>query len=72
MNLSVEIKKIQKELELIQDEHLINTIKSILTFAKKQRETNSFQQFTIEEYKKRAEYSEEDIKLGRYIDVDTL
>ena len=35
MNVSLEIKKIQKDLELINDENLISSIKSILAFAKK-------------------------------------
>jgi len=36
MNISLEIKQIQKDLELIRDENLINSIKSIVAFAKEQ------------------------------------
>jgi len=72
MNVSLEIKKIQQELELIHDENLINSIKSILAFAKKQKSATLFNPFTVEEYKKRAEQSEQDIKMGRFIDVDEL
>jgi hypothetical protein len=72
MNVSLEIKKIQKELELIQDENLINSIKSLLAFAKKQKTAAVLSPFTVDEYKKRAEQSEQDIKLGRFIDVDDL
>lgn len=72
MNVSLEIKKIQKDLELIADENLINSIKSILEFAKKQKKDIVFKPFSIEEYKKRAEQSEEDIKMGRFINIDDL
>lgn len=72
MNVSLEIKKNQKELELIQDENLINSIKSILAYAKKQKENTLFKPFSIEEYKKRAEQSEIDIKMGKFINVDDL
>lgn len=72
MNVSLEIKKIQKELELIQDENLINSIKSLLAFAKKQKTAAVLSPFTVDEYKKRAEQSEQDIKMGRFIDVDNL
>ena len=72
MNVSLEIKKIQKDLELIADENLINSIKSILEFAKKQKNEIVFKPFSVEEYKKRAEQSEEDIKMGRFINIDDL
>ncbi len=72
MNVSLEIKKIQKDLELIADENLINSIKSILEFAKKQKNDIVFKPFSVEEYKKRAEQSEEDIKMGRFINIDDL
>ena len=72
MNVSLEIKKIQKDLELITDENLINSIKSILEFAKKQKNDIVFKPFSVEEYKKRAEQSEEDIKMGRFINIDDL
>lgn len=55
MDVSLEIKKIQKDLELIHDENLINSIKSLLAFAKKQKQNIVYNPFSIEEYKKRAE-----------------
>ncbi|SHG87258.1 hypothetical protein SAMN05444372_11116 [Flavobacterium micromati] len=72
MDVSLEIKKIQKDLELIHDENLINSIKSLLAFAKKQKQNIVFNTFSIEEYKKRAEQSEEDIKKGQFINIDDL
>jgi len=72
MDVSLEIKKIQKDLELIHDENLINSIKSLLAFAKKQKQNIVYNPFSIEEYKKRAEQSEEDIKKGRFINIDDL
>lgn len=72
MNVSLEIKKIQKDLELIHDENLINSIKSLLDFAKKQKQIIAFKPFSVDEYKQRAIQSEEDIKMGRFINVDDL
>ena len=72
MNIAVEIKKIQKDLEAIHDENLINFIKSILAFAKKQKCNGTFKPFSIDEYKKRAEQSEMDIKMGRFVNIDDL
>ena len=72
MNISVEIEQIQKDLELMQDENLISTIKTLLAFAKTQKKQNQFLPFSIEEYRNRAEQSEEDIKMGRFINIDDL
>ena len=72
MNVTLEIKKIQKDLENLQDENLINSIKSILVFAKKQNKTTFFKPFSIDEYKKRAEQSEFEIEQGKFINVDDL
>ena len=72
MNISVEIEQIQKDLELMQDENLISTIKTLLAFAKTQKKQSQFLPFSIEEYRNRAEQSEEDIKMGRFINIDDL
>ncbi len=72
MNLTFEIKQLQKDLELVQDENLINSIKSILAFAKEQRNNVVFQPFSFQEYVSRAVQSEQDIKFGRFINVDDL
>lgn len=72
MNVSIEIEKIHKDLQLLQDENLINSIKSLLVYAKKQKQNIYFKPFSVEEYKKRATQSEEDIKMGRFINVDDL
>ena len=72
MNVAIEIKKIQKELELIQDENLIFSIKSLLGYAKKQNKQLLSVPFTIENYKKRAEQSEDDIKFKRFVNIDDL
>ncbi len=70
MNIAIEIQKIQKDLELIKDENLINSIKSILLNAKNNILEQKFKPISVEEYKKRAEHSEEDIKMGRIVNVD--
>ncbi len=72
MDVSLEIKKIQKELELVYDENLINSIKSLLAYAKGQKQNVTLKPFSVEEYRKRAEQSEEDIKMGRFINIDDL
>lgn len=72
MDISLEIKMIQKELESVQDEHLINSIKSILAFAKSKKNIPTLKPFSVEEYRKRAEISEEDIKMGRFVNIDDL
>jgi hypothetical protein len=72
MDIAVEIKNIQKELEFVKDEHLINSIKSILAYAKKQKKEMHFAPFSMDEYQKRAELSEKDITSGRFLNVDDL
>ncbi len=72
MDISIEIKNIQKELEFVKDEHLINSIKSILAYAKKQKSDKHFAPFSIDEYKKKAALSEEDIITGRFVNIDDL
>lgn len=72
MDISVEIKMIQKELESIHDKHLINSIKSILAFAKSKKNVSSLQPFSIEEYRNRAEISEEDLNMKRYVNINDL
>jgi hypothetical protein len=61
---------LQKELDSIQDEHLINTIKSILAFAKSKSGGAILEPFSIGDYQKRAEQSEEDTRIGRFLDID--
>ncbi len=56
----------------MQDENLISTIKSLLAFVKTEKMKNHFMPFSTEEYKNRAEQSEEDIKMGRFINIDDL
>ena len=72
MNVTIEIKKIQKELELVQDENLNFSIKSLLVYAKKQVQKSFLEPFSIENYKKRAQQSEDDIKFKRFVNIDDL
>ena len=72
MNVAIEIKKIQKELELVQDENLISSIKSLLVYAKKQEKKSFLKPFSIENYQKRAQQSEDDIKFKRFVNIDDL
>ena len=72
MNIQIEINSIKKELEEIQDESLIQTIKSLLKFARKKRYESKLKPMTLKTYKARAVASEKDIKSGRVKDIDTL
>ena len=72
MNIQIEINSIKKELEEIQDESLIQTIKSLLKFARKKSYESKLKPLSIKEYKARAEASEKDIKAGRVKDIETL
>ena len=72
MNLQLEIKQLKKELDKIEDESLIQAIKSLLSFAKKRDYELHLKPMTIEEYKARIESSENDIKEGRVINIEDL
>jgi DNA-binding transcriptional regulator YhcF (GntR family) len=72
MNLQIEINTIKKELEEIQDESLIQTIKSLLKFARKKSYESRLKPMSVKEYRARAEASEKDIKAGRVQDIEAL
>ncbi len=72
MNLQLEIKTIKKELDEIQDESLIQTIKSLLKFARKKNYESTLKPLSVKAYIKRAEASEKDIKAGRVKEIEML
>ena len=72
MDIQIEIDTIKKELEEIQDESLIQAIKSLLKFARKKTFESGLKPLSIKQYKARAEASEKDIKTGRVKDIDIL
>lgn len=72
MNIPLEINSIKNELDAIEDENLITTIKSILKFAHSKNAKIELHPFTLEEYVARAQQAEMDIKLGMVKDIDTL
>ena len=72
MDIQIEIDIIKKELEEIQDESLIQAIKSLLKFARKKNFESGLKPLSIKQYKARAEASEKDIKTGRVKDMDIL
>ena len=51
---------------------LLVQLNQYLRLQKKQKSNIVFKPFSIDEYKKRAEQSEDDIKMGRFIDIDDL
>ncbi len=72
MDIQIEINLIKKELEEIQDESLIQTIKSLLKFARKKSYESGLNPMAVKEYQARAEASENDIQAGRVKDIETL
>jgi len=72
MNISLEIDKIKNDLEELHDEKLIETVKSLLDFARKRIFESSLTPMRLEEYVERALKSEADIKHGRLTDADDL
>ena len=72
MNVSAEINKIKHDLEELNDENLIVAVQSLLNFARKRIYESGLKPMSVDEYKKRANYSETDIELGRVSDVDDL
>lgn len=72
MNISFEINKIKHDLEELHDEKLIETVKTLLDFARKNRFEAGLRPMSVEEYKQRALKSESDIENGRVTDVNDL
>jgi hypothetical protein len=72
MNISLEINKIKHDLEELHDEKLIETVKTLLDFARKSQFEAGLNPMSVEEYKQRALKSESDIENGRLTDVNDL
>jgi hypothetical protein len=70
MNLSQEKQWIKDEIDKIEDESLLSALRNILDFARKKE--NPLGPLTAEDLRRRALESEEDIKNGRVMDLDTL
>ena len=72
MNINLEINKIKHDLEELHDEKLIETVKTLLDFARKRIYESGLKPMSLEEYKERALKSEDDIKNGRVSDATDL
>jgi hypothetical protein len=72
MDISIEVNKIKRELEDLHDENLIETIKTLLSFARQRIYESGIKPISVEEYKNRALKSEEDIKMGGITDIHRL
>lgn len=72
MNINLEINKIKHDLEELHDEKLIETVKTLLDFARKRIYESNLKPLSIEEYKERALKSEDDIKNGRVSNASDL
>ncbi len=72
MNISLEINKIKHDLEELHDEKLIETVKTLLDFARKSQFEAGLKPMYVEEYKQRALKSESDIENERVTDVNDL
>ena len=67
MDLQAEIKWIQKELNKVEDETLLNAIKNILKYRVKKTQT---ERISIEQYNKEIDEAEADIEAGNYYTTD--
>jgi hypothetical protein len=72
MNLQLEINAIKKELDDLQDEYLVETIKNVLSMARSTTYSSGVKLLTIEEYRESAERSEKDITEGRIKSIELL
>lgn len=72
MNISVEIAKIKHDLEELHDEKLIETVKTLLDFARKNIFDGNLKSLSVDEYRLRALKSEADIADGRITDAQDL
>ena len=67
MDLQAEIKWIQKELNKVEDETLLNAIKNILKYRVKKTQS---ERISIEQYNKEIDEAEADIEAGNYYTTD--
>ncbi len=67
MDIQAEIKWIQKELNKVEDETLLNAIKNILKYRVKKTQT---ERISIEQYNKEIDEAEADIEAGNYYTTD--
>jgi hypothetical protein len=65
MDLQAEKNWIKSELDKINDKSLIQTFKSLLDFARKKNYTVKHEPMSLDEFYKRIEESENDIKKGK-------
>ena len=72
MNFSLEINKIKHDLEELHDEKLVETVKTLLDFARKSIYESSLKPMSVEEYKERAFKSENDIEHERVTNANDL
>lgn len=72
MKLQTEIGLLKKEIEKINDEHLLNAIKELIKFARQKNEDELLKPFTQKEVISRAQQSEKDISQKKYTPVSKL
>jgi hypothetical protein len=72
MNINAEIDKIKHDLEEFHDESLIEAVKKLLAYARKQSYETGLKPMTVDEYMKRAMVSEADIKYGKTTNIDDV
>lgn len=72
MKLQTEIGLLKKEVEKINDEHLLNAIKELIKFACQKNEDELLKPFAQEEIILRAQESEKDISHKKYAPASKL
>ena len=72
MNLRTEKNLLKKELDKIEDEHLIKAIKELLKYASVRAEDRVLKPFTSKQLVKRAKISEKNIKEGNFKSIESI
>ncbi len=72
MNITVEKNSIKKQLDSINDEHLIRAISEMIKYAKSSKTDSLLKPFTKSQVTKRALQSETDIKEGKITSLNKL
>lgn len=72
MSLQVEIGLLKKQLDKINDLHLLNAIKEMIKFANQKQEENVLLPFTQQQLISRAKQSEKNIEQGQFESISSV
>ena len=72
MSLQVEIGLLKKQLDKINDRHLLNAIREMIKFANQKQEENVLLPFTQQQLISRAKQSEKNIEQGQFESISSV